>query len=55
VQLLAPVLAAAGGVLLLDEKVTMRLVGAGAALLCGVLLALAARWRKSTEMTEERR
>ncbi len=41
-----PVLAATGGVLLLGEQVTVRLVGAGSALLCGVLLALASRWRK---------
>jgi drug/metabolite transporter (DMT)-like permease len=47
VQLSVPVLAATGGVLLLGEQVTARLVGAGAALLAGVLLALAARVRKS--------
>ena len=55
VQLSVPVLAATGGVLLLGEHVTMRLLGAGTALLCGVLLALAARWRKSVEMTKEQR
>jgi drug/metabolite transporter (DMT)-like permease len=55
VQLSVPVLAATGGVLLLGEHVTMRLLGAGTALLCGVLLALAARWRKSLEMTKEQR
>jgi drug/metabolite transporter (DMT)-like permease len=48
VQLSVPVIAATGGVLLLDETVTARLVGAGAALLCGVMLALAARWRKAS-------
>lgn len=42
VQLSVPVLAAAGGVLLLGERLTARLVGAGAALLGGVLLALLA-------------
>jgi len=46
VQLSVPVLAATGGVLLLGEQLTVRLVGAGLALLCGVLLALASRWRK---------
>jgi drug/metabolite transporter (DMT)-like permease len=43
VQLCVPVLAAVGGVALLGEAVTARLVGAGTALLCGVLLALTAR------------
>jgi drug/metabolite transporter (DMT)-like permease len=46
VQLSVPVLAATGGVLLLGEPVTARLLGAGAALLGGVLLALTARQRK---------
>ncbi|HEX8702882.1 MAG TPA: DMT family transporter [Myxococcaceae bacterium] len=46
VQLSVPVLAATGGVLLLGEQVTVRLLGAGSALLCGVLLALASRWSK---------
>jgi drug/metabolite transporter (DMT)-like permease len=46
VQLSVPVLAATGGVLLLGEQVTVRLLGAGSALLCGVLLALGSRWRK---------
>lgn len=55
IQLSVPVLAATGGVLLLGEHVTMRLLGAGTALLGGVLLALAARWRKSLEMTKEQR
>jgi drug/metabolite transporter (DMT)-like permease len=45
VQLAVPVVAAAGGVLLLGETLTPRLVGAGSALLCGVLLALMARQR----------
>jgi len=55
VQLSVPVLAATGGVLLLGEHLTARLVGAGTALLCGVLLALAARWRKSTQRAVARR
>ncbi|HVG61750.1 MAG TPA: DMT family transporter [Hyalangium sp.] len=55
VQLSVPVLAATGGVLLLGEQVTLRLLGAGTALLCGVLLALAARWRKSLETTTTQR
>jgi drug/metabolite transporter (DMT)-like permease len=55
VQLSVPVLAATGGVLLLGEQVTARLLGAGSALLCGVLLALAARWRKAAVMPREQR
>jgi drug/metabolite transporter (DMT)-like permease len=55
VQLSVPVLAATGGVLLLGEQVTMRLLGAGTALLCGVLLALAARWRKAVVTAKEHR
>lgn len=47
VQLSVPVLAAAGGVLLLSESMSPRLLGAGTALLCGVLLALTARQRKT--------
>jgi drug/metabolite transporter (DMT)-like permease len=47
VQLAVPVVAAAGGVLLLGEALTVRLLGAGSALLCGVLLALTARQRKA--------
>jgi drug/metabolite transporter (DMT)-like permease len=47
VQLAVPVVAAAGGVLLLGEALTWRLVGAGSALLCGVLLALGARPREA--------
>ena len=50
VQLSVPVLAATGGVLLLGEQVTVRLLGAGSALLCGVLLALASRWRRPAVM-----
>ena len=45
VQLLVPVVAAAGGVLLLGEVLTARLVGAGVTLLSGVLLVLLARQR----------
>jgi drug/metabolite transporter (DMT)-like permease len=47
VQLAVPVVAAVGGVLLLGETLTVRLVGAGSALLCGVFLALLARQRKA--------
>jgi drug/metabolite transporter (DMT)-like permease len=47
VQLAVPVVAAAGGVLLLGETLTLRLVGAGGALLCGVFLALGARHRQA--------
>jgi drug/metabolite transporter (DMT)-like permease len=47
VQLAVPVVAAVGGVLLLGETLTARLVGAGSALLCGVFLALLARQRKA--------
>jgi drug/metabolite transporter (DMT)-like permease len=47
VQLAVPVVAAVGGVLLLGETLTVRLVGAGGALLCGVFLALLARQRKA--------
>jgi drug/metabolite transporter (DMT)-like permease len=43
VQLAVPVLAAAGGVLLLDEEVTLRLLGCGAAILAGVALAVLTR------------
>ena len=46
VQLTVPVLAAAGGVLLLQESVTMRLVVSAALVLGGVGLALAGRARK---------
>ena len=45
VQLAVPVVAAVGGVLLLGETLTVRLVGAGSALLCGVFLALTAQRR----------
>jgi drug/metabolite transporter (DMT)-like permease len=47
VQLAVPVVAAVGGVLLLGETLTVRLVGAGGALLGGVFLALLARQRKA--------
>lgn len=43
VQLSVPVLAAAGGVVLLGERPTLRLVVAGAAILGGVALAVAGR------------
>lgn len=48
VQLAVPVVAAVGGVLLLGETLTARLVGAGSALVCGVLLTLLARQRKAS-------
>ena len=53
VQLSVPVLAAVGGVLLLGEHITVRLLGAGSALLCGVLLALTARSRKPAAVAGE--
>lgn len=40
VQLLVPVLAAMGGVLILDEAITVRLVAAGAVVLGGIALAV---------------
>ena len=43
VQLAVPALAAAGGVLLLGEAVTLRLVASGAVILGGIALALTAR------------
>lgn len=55
VQLSVPVLAATGGVVLLGEQVTARVVGAGSALLCGVLLALASRWSKPAVTLKEQR
>jgi drug/metabolite transporter (DMT)-like permease len=42
-QLLVPILAAAGGVLLLGEVASLRLLAAGAAILGGVALAIAGR------------
>ncbi len=39
-QLLVPILAALGGVVFLSENITMRLVGAGALIIMGVVLAL---------------
>ena len=48
VQLAVPVVAALGGVLLLGESLTARLVGAGSALVGGVLLTLLARQRKAS-------
>lgn len=42
-QLLVPVLAAGGGILLLGETASLRLVAAGAAILAGVALAVRAR------------
>lgn len=45
VQLAVPVLAAAGGVWLLNEAVTLRLLVASLLILGGVGVALAARWR----------
>lgn len=40
VQLSAPILAASGAVLFLGEHLTLRLLGSGAAILCGVWLAI---------------
>ena len=42
-QLLVPVIAAAGGVTLLGEHVTVRLAGAAATILGGVALAISGR------------
>jgi drug/metabolite transporter (DMT)-like permease len=39
-QLLAPALAAAGGVALLGERITLRILAGGAAILCGVGIAV---------------
>lgn len=46
VQLTVPVLAAAGAIVLLDERPSARLVGSGAAVLGGVAVALLARAKK---------
>jgi drug/metabolite transporter (DMT)-like permease len=46
VQLSVPAIAAAGGVMLLGERVTMRLLLCGAMILGGVAIAIAARTRK---------
>ena len=48
VQLTVPVIAAAGGVLLLSEPATMRLVVAALLVLGGVGASLAGRWRRAT-------
>jgi drug/metabolite transporter (DMT)-like permease len=54
VQLTVPAIAAAGGVLLIGEPLTGRLVLASAGILGGVALALlAAEWRKSREAEVE--
>jgi len=47
VQLSVPVIAAIGGVILLSEEVTLRLVLASAATLGGVAIVLAQRARKA--------
>ena len=44
-QLLVPVLAASGGIALLGERLTGRLLASAACILCGVALALFARRR----------
>ena len=54
VQLAVPVLAVTGGVLLLDEAITPRLVGAGAAILVGIGLALLAKSRPGTTGSPDR-
>jgi drug/metabolite transporter (DMT)-like permease len=46
VQLSAPILAASGAVLFLGESVTLRLVASGAAILCGVWLAIQKQQRR---------
>jgi len=47
VQISVPLLAAMGGVLLLNEQITVRLVTAGAAILAGIGLVINARERKN--------
>ena len=47
VQLAGPVLAAAGGVLLLDERITTRLILAGGLVLGGIALAIVGRTRQA--------
>ena len=47
VQLAVPVVAAAGGILLFGERLTPRLVGAGALVLAGIALALFAPRRRT--------
>ena len=55
IQLAVPVLAAGGGVVLLDERITIRLLFAGAAILGGVGLAIAGgRWRTAATPTTSR-
>jgi drug/metabolite transporter (DMT)-like permease len=47
VQLAGPVLTAGGGVLLLDERVTLRLLQAGALVLGGIALAVAGQGQRA--------
>jgi len=51
VQLSVPVIAAAGGILLLNEQLTLRLVLASAAILGGIALVVASRVRKANPAT----
>ena len=46
VQLTVPVLAALGAVVLLDERPSVRLIGAGSAVLGGVIIALLSRAKR---------
>jgi drug/metabolite transporter (DMT)-like permease len=50
-QLAVPVLAAIGGVIVLSEAVSLRLILASALILCGIGLAVAGRKRFATEST----
>ncbi len=52
-QLAVPVIAAAGGVMILSEAVSLRLVLASALILCGIGLAVAGKRRLATEITED--
>jgi drug/metabolite transporter (DMT)-like permease len=52
VQLSVPVLSAVGGLLLIDEKLTLRLLVGGAATLCGIAIVLAQRDRSALEPSE---
>lgn len=49
VQLAVPVLAAAGGVVLLGERLSLRLVAAGSTLLFGILVSVLARPRRASD------
>lgn len=51
-QLAVPVLAAAGGVMILFEPVSLRLILASALILCGIGLAVAGKKKLATEVAE---